>query len=174
MNHFQKLAKENPEAFKQARHNLHMESKKIPEGKMIPLSNEDVESMKITPSPLAAWRGRRFMAMIFSEIVRDGSTYLRMQITRTELNSDGTWKDGISWDELQGIKYACGFGKAWMTEVYPPDEDIVNPSNARHLWIVHMPPFGWSTQPVEVKKISVIERFTQRMNGNPDGLKGLN
>ena len=44
-------------------------------------------------------------------------------------------KSGIDWDILQAIKTEM-VGDAWMVEVYPPEEAVVNEVNMRHLWEV--------------------------------------
>lgn len=56
------------------------------------------------------------------------------------------WKDGITWDQLQHIKRMIGYGDKCAVEIYPPDKDIVNVANIRHLWITDMPEFAWSKQ----------------------------
>jgi hypothetical protein len=54
------------------------------------------------------------------------------------------WADGITWDTLQLLKRECGHGERWAVEVYPPDTDIVNVANMRHLWLLRAPPpFGF-------------------------------
>ena len=46
---------------------------------------------------------------------------------------DGT--DGITWDELQNIKNEV-FGKeAWAFEIFPPESELINTRNVRHLWL---------------------------------------
>lgn len=58
----------------------------------------------------------------------------RLSIRRTEINAEGRWKDGITWDELQKVKCQLGFGGMDAVEVYPKDSDVVSYANMRHLW----------------------------------------
>lgn len=60
----------------------------------------------------------------------------RLTVNRTEMGRDGRWRDGITWDELQDLKRQAGYGEAMAVEVYPPDSEVVNVANMRHLWIV--------------------------------------
>lgn len=47
---------------------------------------------------------------------------------------DGT--DGITWDELQNLKNKVFGIEAWAFEIYPPESELVNRKNVRHLWQV--------------------------------------
>lgn len=54
------------------------------------------------------------------------------------------WADGLTWDELQAIKRDVGFGDWYGFEIYPPDQQVVNAANIRHLWISPEPfGIGW-------------------------------
>ena len=48
-------------------------------------------------------------------------------------------RDGIPWDHLQAIKNEILGEDAWAIEVYPPEAELVNEVNRRHLWRL---PFG--------------------------------
>lgn len=88
-------------------------------------------------APTAVWRSREFLVQVFEH---EGTT--RLSVCRTVL--DGAhWKDGISWEQLQNLKYECGFGDKCAIELFPPDRDVVNVANMRHLWIVDAPAFMW-------------------------------
>lgn len=90
-------------------------------------------------SPFRVLRSREFLAQIYNE-----NGHVRISVCRTELDSEGYWKDGISWEELQRIKNECGFADQCAVEVYPPESDVVNVANMRHLWILPEPPaFAW-------------------------------
>lgn len=70
---------------------------------------------------------------------------IRLTVNRVEVKQDGEYQDGITWDELQFIKQACGYGDRQAVEIYPPDADVVYVSNMRHLWILNEPlNVGWS------------------------------
>jgi hypothetical protein len=45
-------------------------------------------------------------------------------------------KDGIGWDELQSVKNEVFGEEATCVEVYPPEGEVVNDANIRHLWLV--------------------------------------
>lgn len=88
---------------------------------------------------MAVWRSSGFLVQIFEP--RNGGQ--RMTVSKT-FTAGGTWLDGITWDELQQLKKECGFGDRWAVEIYPPDAEIVNVSNMRHLWILEKhPAFAW-------------------------------
>lgn len=90
---------------------------------------------------LAVWRSRDFLVQIFNDKHEDGTT-LRLSINRTTMAGD-RWADGITWDELQRVKREVGLGLMWAVEIYPPDHEVVNVANVRHLWLVPAPAFAW-------------------------------
>ncbi len=45
-----------------------------------------------------------------------------------------------SWDELQRIKNEIAGPERLAVECYPPQDEVVNKENARHLWVL---PVGW-------------------------------
>lgn len=88
----------------------------------------------------AAWRNRDFLVQEY----RNGPA-VRLSINRTTIGPGGRWRDGITWDELQAIKAAVGYGDAWCVEVYPPDDQVVNVANIRHLFVLdERPPYAWT------------------------------
>lgn len=91
-----------------------------------------------TGSVAAAWRSKSFVAALW--IQDDGA--LRLSVNRTRLNDRGTFVDGITWDELMAVKRGVGYGDTWAVEVYPPDAEVVNVSNMRHLFLLDEPPCG--------------------------------
>jgi hypothetical protein len=98
-------------------------------------------SVKINPRrPQMIFRSKDFLAQ-FHE---DPNGYLRMSVQRTTQYTDGNWKDGITFDELQRVKRECGFADHWFVECYPPDDELVNIANIRHLFLMpEAPPFAW-------------------------------
>jgi hypothetical protein len=59
---------------------------------------------------------------------------------------DGTWVENISWDELQRVKNEVGYSMFWAVEVFPPEKEVVNVANMRHLFINFdgsIPEFAW-------------------------------
>lgn len=45
-------------------------------------------------------------------------------------------KDGIPWDDLQEIKNEVFGPEATAVEIYPPQPEVVDEVNMRHLWLV--------------------------------------
>lgn len=88
-----------------------------------------------------AWRSRDFLAMLFVE--PNGRE--RLTFNRTEFHGVGQRLVGeISWDEIQRLKAEAGFGDRWAVECYPPDDDVVNVQNMRHIFLLdEPPPYGW-------------------------------
>lgn len=82
----------------------------------------------------------------FVQIYKEGEGF-RLSINRTTVGPDGLWLDGITWDNLQAIKSAVGFGEFWAVELYPADSSVVNVANIRHLWVSPTPPpFAWKLE----------------------------
>jgi hypothetical protein len=44
---------------------------------------------------------------------------------------------------LRAAQTGAGFSGNWAVEVYPPEDEVVNVANMRHLWIIHKPEYGW-------------------------------
>ncbi len=98
-----------------------------------------------------AWRSQKFLVVLYNE----GAGH-RLTVNRTEFAPGPTfrWKDGITWDELMKVKAEAGFRDSWAAELYPPDDEVVNVANMRHLWLLkEAPPFGWKKLGDVVKKI---------------------
>jgi hypothetical protein len=94
---------------------------------------------KIIPDEV--WRSNRFAVQVFYESVT------RLSVVRTMINKSGEWKDGITWDELQSIKNQCGFKNKVAVEVYPPDSEVMNVSNVRHLFVLNeTPEYMWRNE----------------------------
>lgn len=91
-------------------------------------------------APDAIFRSSRFLAQVFEE--KDGAA--RISIQRTMIDDLGAWLDGTTWDELMRIKNQCGYAACWAVEIYPPDDEVVNVANMRHLWLLpEAPTFAW-------------------------------
>lgn len=128
---------------KQARLHLERENRKWPDV-LCPVAQSEWPTNPGLQLPLAVWRSRRFMVAAYRE--RD-TAGIRLSVNRAELKPgaiNGDWLDGISWDDLQRIKRECGYGDRQAIEIYPPDYEIVNVGNMRHLWILDSPiNAGW-------------------------------
>lgn len=111
----------------------------------------------------AAWRNRHFLVQIFD----DPNGYTRLSVNRTSLlaGRDASWVDGITWDELMAAKAAVGYGDAWCAEAYPPDADVVNVANLRHLFVLPTAPaWAWEKTPpprtldhIELDSVSIVD-----------------
>lgn len=89
--------------------------------------------------PRKAWRSAKFLVQLFKE----GNNF-RLSVNRCKIDKKGQWVGDITWDELMECKRQCGYGSLWATEVYPPDDQIVNVANMRHLFLVNEPPqYAW-------------------------------
>lgn len=92
------------------------------------------------PGCVELWRSRTFLAQVCA--ARDGAELV--SVNRTAVDDAGRWRDGITWDELQDVKRQIGRGDRWAVEVYPPESEIENVANMRHLWLLETPPaFGF-------------------------------
>lgn len=94
---------------------------------------------------LAVYVDMDYLVQVFAT---DVPGVLRLSVNRTAytLSVDGhpKWHSGIEWDELQDIKRACGYGGSWAVECFPPDSEVVNVANMRHLWLLpEAPPYAW-------------------------------
>ena len=95
----------------------------------------DVDSVLVR-----AWRNRGYLVQLFED-----KGQLRLSINRAQVKRSGEWEDGISWDTIQELKSQAGFGGWWAVEVYPPDDELINVANMRHVWLLaEQPPYCWS------------------------------
>ena len=91
---------------------------------------------------IAVYVSREYLVQIFDE----GKGIKRITVNRVDMKGK-TWNDGITWDELQRIKAEVGYGAEWAVEVFPADDQVVNVSSMRHLWVLPEPPaFAWQKQ----------------------------
>lgn len=128
----------NLPATKEQRRQLALENLDYPEHLVeVPLGNLGQIRSSI---PKRVWRSRRFMVVLWMEL----SGWQRLTCQRTKLLPNGEWKDGLSWDDLQRLKAEAGFGDHWAVECFPPDSQVVNVANLRHLFLLPAAPdFGW-------------------------------
>jgi hypothetical protein len=89
-------------------------------------------------------RSRDFLVQVLQEA--DG--VLRLSIQRTAFDkASGRWKDGIGWDDIQHLKTLAGYGDRPAVELYPPDANVVNVANIRHIWILpEAPSWMWGSK----------------------------
>lgn len=93
--------------------------------------------------PLAVWRSKDYLAVLYRQKA-DGKRRLTVNSVRhmpsRKRKSGIDWRDGITWDELQRIKNETLGPDVWCVEVYPAQDDVVDVSNMRHLWLLDEPP----------------------------------
>lgn len=99
---------------------------------------------------LEVWKSKDFLVQTNQE-----KYHKRITINKTTYsirNGKPIWAQGITWDEIQEIKSIVGYSDYWAVECYPPDNQIFNIANMRHIWILEHPPeFGWHKKNHEVK-----------------------
>jgi hypothetical protein len=94
-----------------------------------------------------AIRNRDFCVQLFHQMTEEFGLVVRMSVNRTNINSQGKWEDGITWDELQKVKSGCGYGECMAIEIYPEDSELVTDANMRHLFILNSRlSFGWTRE----------------------------
>lgn len=107
------------------------------------IPREEWPPLRMRRPPVEVWRSQAFLVQVYIE---HGHT--RLSVCRTAVLSTGRWQDGITWDDLQRLKAECGHGEQWAVEVFPPDAELVNDANMRHLWLLpEAPPYGWRVEP---------------------------
>ena len=88
------------------------------------------------------WTNKDFLVQINKE-----ASGIRITINKLiykVIKGEPIWDDGISWDQIQEIKSLVGYGDKWAVECFPPDQEVVNVANMRHIWILNNPPeYGW-------------------------------
>lgn len=96
-----------------------------------------------TSQRLGLFRSRQFLLQVF----HDKNGGLRLSVNRTEYDErKQSWREDISWDELQRLKAEAGFADRWAVEIYPAADAVVNVANMRHLWLLgEAPAFAWNT-----------------------------
>jgi hypothetical protein len=91
-----------------------------------------------TEPPVEVWRSRRFLVQVFA--LAAGGAVARLSVVRVDR------ADGIAWDELRAIKREVGLGSSPAVEYFPPDAEVVNRANMRHVVILDAPP-PWAWRP---------------------------
>jgi hypothetical protein len=88
---------------------------------------------------LRAYRSRRFLLVVW-----DQGGVIRLSVMRTEWDERKQRnRDDITWDDLQRLKGEVGYGDRCAVELFPPDDQVVNVANMRHLFITPCPIFMW-------------------------------
>ena len=109
-----------------------------------------------TVIPRSQWPGTRSMTkpptrvlMVGPYLVQEydeGHGVTRLSVCGVDAHG-AAWMDRIPWDDLQEVKRASGYGDRDAVEVYPPDDDVVNVANMRHLFVFEQPlPFAWKNK----------------------------
>lgn len=109
----------------------------------IPREEWSAIAASMNPRPEAVWRSAYFLVMLFQDRGWTRLSVCRTQVTGLDLGGGPLWRDNITWDELMQCKAGAGFRGDWAVEVYPPEDEVVNVANMRHLWIIPEPKYGW-------------------------------
>lgn len=95
---------------------------------------------------IEVWKSEDYLVQIY----KDHNGWIRLSINRvtfTLVNNHPIWQDGITWDDLYNIKNDLGFHDKWLVECYPPEDELVNVANIRHLFVLDEPPkFGFHSK----------------------------
>lgn len=131
--------------FKIACKQLLKENKDYPKNKFVevPVKQIDVQGKKVK-YPIKALRSQDFLVAIYETEIPGIE---RLSINRTVVDVDKRrWADKITWDSLQAIKTAIGYGQYHAVEVFPADDKLIDVANIRHLFVykdVAPPEFIW-------------------------------
>jgi hypothetical protein len=109
---------------------------------LVPIGPEHWPTTSPTDSvPIGAFRSKAFVVIVWQEL----SGFQRLSINRTEWDEhEGRFRGDISWDDLQRLKSEAGFGDVSAVELYPPDGQVLNTANLRHLFLLtSAPAFMW-------------------------------
>lgn len=119
---------------------MEAENKRFPVNRLVEIPRDEWP-VRDHPKLARVLRCRDFLVQVFAE----PGDVLRLSIQRCAFDrTSGRWVDGITWDDLQHLKTLAGYGERTALEVFPPDADMVNVANLRHLWIVpEAPAFMW-------------------------------
>jgi len=124
---------------KRERQAIAAENRRWP-NKLILVQGIDLDLYQADSNRVEVWRSRHFLVQVFAL----GNGFERLSVNRTRLKGGG-WDDCIEWEELQRLKSECGRGDRCAVEVFPPDDEVINVANMRHLFILPEPPdFMWS------------------------------
>lgn len=124
----------------QAEQHRHVEA--LPE-RLTLVPREEYPRMERLPDQV--WRSRKYLVQVYAEANPAFPGLVRLSICRVKIKTGGGWQEGLTWEELMQIKRECGFGDRQAVEIYPPDKDVVNVANMRHLWVFFAPiSLGWT------------------------------
>ena len=90
------------------------------------------------PTLLELWKSAAFCVSVYSNM---GDTE-RISVSRylrpgeRDISGHGVSDAVFSWEELQDIKRQVGRGNRFAVEIYPPDGEVVNVANVRHLLVL--------------------------------------
>jgi hypothetical protein len=91
-------------------------------------------------NPIKVWKSDDYLVQLYKD--EDGTERLSINSCWYKLNgfNSPTWKDNLTWDELQSIKNSIGYENKWLVECYPPIGNVVNIANIRHLFVLDEKP----------------------------------
>jgi len=130
--------KEKKVALKELRKHIQKESSVFPLNEFVSIALP--ERYEGNPqAPIEVYRSRNYLVQVYRE-----KNLIRLSVNRTDIDDNGEWLDGISWDTLQQIKNKLGYADKDAIEAYPKESDVINVANIRHLFIMDEPvSFMW-------------------------------
>jgi len=131
----------------------------------------DIDTSHLTSEKATIVRAIRNKDWLIQQFEDNGHT--RLTICRAQRAPNGQrWADGITWDELMWLKAEAGHAESWCVEVYPPDREVVDVANMRHLWVLAEPPgYGWRTLVPALTDTERVE-LAQKLNDHLASLGG--
>ena len=124
-----------------AREHIKAENARLPKDTLVEIPKDQWPAKAHDRNRLRVLRNRFFLVQVFQE----ANDIFRISVTKSQLGMGRTFADGVSWDELQHIKAMCGYADSQAIEIYPPEKDVVNVANMRHLWVLPEPlDAGWT------------------------------
>lgn len=113
----------------------------------VPVEKWPQEMSDGTPR-IELFRSRTHLVQVFAE----PSGIVRLSVNRTDWDErQNRFREDITWDDLQRLKGEAGYANHYAVEVFPPDIDVVNVANMRHLWVFPanvVLPFAWRSRSI--------------------------
>jgi hypothetical protein len=101
-------------------------------------------------SQLQAWESQAYLVQHYRAAPFNGIACTRLSaswfpvVKEKQWAAGWLWPDPLSWSQIQAIKREV-LGDLFAVEIYPPDEDVVDLANTRHLFVFAEPlALGWA------------------------------
>jgi len=115
---------------------MEAKNKTYPVDRLVEVPRAEWPDIEVSTPRVRVLRCRDFLVQEFHE-----KGVIRLTVQRCAFDErERTWKGGIGWDDLQHLKTLAGYGDGAAVELFPPDAEVVNIANMRHLWLLPEPP----------------------------------